>query len=242
VVSQARLLNSMYYSAMDFTYMLDRTTVTVGAPSKLAISTSPASVGASSSARAATGSSALVVALGSVLLSTVSTCSSITLVVRCVIRDTSSSTVGAGMQLLSVGSPTVSQSSPSPCSTGSGDGISCDNSEFNCQHTNTSRQVLDYTTRGTHLLGRSLCHFQLFGDTFACHIPWPPRRCRETSLQTSRWILNEGDIGQPRSAELGPQLNPLLQRLPVFFVGRIFNGDGVVTFADFAAFFTLALL
>jgi hypothetical protein len=33
VVSQARLLNSMYYSGMDFTYKLDRTTLTVGAPS-----------------------------------------------------------------------------------------------------------------------------------------------------------------------------------------------------------------
>jgi hypothetical protein len=29
----------------------------------------------------------------------------------------------------------VSQSSTSPCSMGSNDGISCDNSEFNCQHT-----------------------------------------------------------------------------------------------------------
>jgi hypothetical protein len=50
VVSQTRLLNSMYYSGMDFTYRLDRTTVTVGAPSMLAISMSPASAGASSSA------------------------------------------------------------------------------------------------------------------------------------------------------------------------------------------------
>jgi hypothetical protein len=50
VVSQARLLNSMYYSGMDFTYKLDRTTITVGAPSMLAMSTSPTSAGASSSA------------------------------------------------------------------------------------------------------------------------------------------------------------------------------------------------
>jgi hypothetical protein len=42
------------------------------------------------------------------------TCGSTTLVVRRVICDTSSSTVGAGLRLLSVGSPTARQSSPSP--------------------------------------------------------------------------------------------------------------------------------
>jgi hypothetical protein len=47
-------------------------------------------------------------------------------------------------------------------------------------------------------------------------------------------------VGQPRSAELGPQLEPLLQRLPILLVGHIFYGDSVVTFADFAAFFGLA--
>jgi hypothetical protein len=94
VVSQARLLNSMYYSGMDFTYKLDRTTVTVGAPSMLAISMSLSSAGASSSARAATGSPDPVVGLGSGLLSSVGTYSSATLVACCVMRDRSSSTVG----------------------------------------------------------------------------------------------------------------------------------------------------
>jgi hypothetical protein len=126
-----------------------------------------------------------VVALGSGLLSTAGACGSTTLVIRCVICDTSSSTVGAGLRLLSVASPTVSQSSPSPRSTGSDDGISCDNSEFKLSAYNTSKQVLDYSTRGTHLLGRRLCHFQLLGDTFARHITRPPQRCRETSLQAS---------------------------------------------------------
>jgi hypothetical protein len=112
VVSQARLLNSMYYSGMDFTYNLDRITITVGAPSNLAISTSLASAGASSSAWAATGSPAPVVVLDSGLLSSAGTCGSTTLLVCCVICDTSSSTVGAGLRLLSVGSPSVSQSSP----------------------------------------------------------------------------------------------------------------------------------
>jgi hypothetical protein len=50
-----------------------------------------------------------------------------------------------------------------------------------------------------------------------------------------------GDIGQPRSAEPGPQLKRLLECLPIFLVGCIINGDGVVTFADFTALFGLAL-
>jgi hypothetical protein len=48
-------------------------------------------------------------------------------------------------------------------------------------------------------------------------------------------------VGQPRSAEPGPQLKPLLKCLPILLVGRIFNGDGVVTFSDFTAFFGFAL-
>jgi hypothetical protein len=43
VVNQVRLPIYMYYSAKIYTYKLDRTTVTVGAPSMLAMSTSPAS-------------------------------------------------------------------------------------------------------------------------------------------------------------------------------------------------------
>jgi hypothetical protein len=48
VVNQVRLPSYTYYSGKIFTYKLDRTTVTVGAPSMLAMSTSPASAGASS--------------------------------------------------------------------------------------------------------------------------------------------------------------------------------------------------
>jgi hypothetical protein len=32
-----------------------------------------------------------------------------------------------------------------------------------------------------------------------------------------------------------------LERFPILLVGRIVNGDGVITFADFTAFFGLAL-
>jgi hypothetical protein len=32
-----------------------------------------------------------------------------------------------------------------------------------------------------------------------------------------------------------------LERFPILLVGRIFNGDGVITFADFTVFFGLAL-
>jgi hypothetical protein len=124
---------------------------------------------------------------------------------------------------------------------GSDDGISCDNSEFKLSAYNTSRQVLDYSTRGTYLLGRRLCHLQLFGNTFARHIARLPRRRRETSLHASRWLLDKGDIGQPRSAEPGPQLKSLLQRFLILLIRRIFNGDSIVTFADFTAFLGLAL-
>jgi hypothetical protein len=55
-----------YYSGRLNTYKLDRTTVTVGAPSMLAMSTSPASAGASSCA-SATATSSAAAAAGSVL-------------------------------------------------------------------------------------------------------------------------------------------------------------------------------
>jgi hypothetical protein len=55
-----------YYSGRSNTYKLDRTTVTVGAPRMLAMSTSPASAGASSCATAAAASS-VVTAAGTAL-------------------------------------------------------------------------------------------------------------------------------------------------------------------------------
>jgi hypothetical protein len=114
VVSQARLSNYMYYSGMDFTYKLNQTTVTVGAPSILAISTSPASAGASSSASAATGPPGPVVVEGSGLPSSVDAGGSPTPVACCADSGTISSTVGAGLRLLSVAPPTVSQLSSAP--------------------------------------------------------------------------------------------------------------------------------
>jgi hypothetical protein len=75
-----------------------------------------------------------VVAAGSVLLSTTGACGSTTIVDRCVNYDMRFSMVGAGLRLLSAGSPTVSHSPSSPWSTGSEGGISCKHSEFSCQH------------------------------------------------------------------------------------------------------------
>jgi hypothetical protein len=114
VVSQERLLNYMYYSGMDFTYKLDRTTVTVGVPNKLAISTSLASAGTSSSTWETTGSTAPVVAEGSGLLSSVDARGSPALLACCADSGTTSSTVGSGLRLLSVGPLTVPQLSSSP--------------------------------------------------------------------------------------------------------------------------------
>jgi hypothetical protein len=103
----------MYYSKPDFPYKLDRTTVTVGAPSILAISTSVASVGASSSAWANIGSTVPVVVEGSGLLYSADARGSAVTVACCTISGTVSSTVGAGLRLLSVAPPTVSQLSSS---------------------------------------------------------------------------------------------------------------------------------
>jgi hypothetical protein len=41
-------------------------------------------------------------------------------------------------------------------------------------------------------------------------------------------------------AKPGPQLEPLLKRLLVLLVGRIFNDDSIVTVANFAVFSGLA--
>jgi hypothetical protein len=114
VVSQARLPTYMYYSKNDFTYKMDRTIVTVGAPSLLAMSTSPASAGASSSVWATTGSPIPVVAEGSGLLSSADARGSAVIDVCCAISGMVSSTVGAGLRLLSVAPPTVSQLSSPP--------------------------------------------------------------------------------------------------------------------------------
>jgi hypothetical protein len=86
----------------------------VGAPSILAISTSPASVGASSSASAATSHLTPVVAEGSGLLSSIDAGGSPTPVACCADSGTISSMVGAGLRLLSIAPPTVSQLSSAP--------------------------------------------------------------------------------------------------------------------------------
>jgi hypothetical protein len=109
VISRVRLPTYMYYSKIDFTHKLDQTTVMVGAPSMLAISTSPASAGVSPSTWATTGSTAPVVAEGSGLLSSVDARGSPATVACRAISSTTSSMVGAGLRLLSDAPPTVYQ-------------------------------------------------------------------------------------------------------------------------------------
>jgi hypothetical protein len=53
--------------------------------------------------------------------------------------------------------------------------------------------------------------------------------------------VEEKDIGQSRAAEPRPQLEPLLKRLLVIFIRRVFDDNSVVPFADLAALFVLAL-
>jgi hypothetical protein len=114
VISKARLPTYTYYSKIEFTYRLDQTTVTVGEPNKLEISTSPAFEGASSSTWETTGSTASVVTKGSGLLSSIDARGSPALLACCADAGTIYSTVGAGLKLLSVAAPTVSQLSSSP--------------------------------------------------------------------------------------------------------------------------------
>jgi hypothetical protein len=206
VVHQVRLSNYMYYSGKIFTYKLDRTTVTTGALSMLAMSTSPASAGDSYSASVAAGSSAAVATAGSVLPSAIGA------------GGTTSVMAGAGLRLLSAGSPTVSQSPSSPWSTGSEGGISCKQRNFVVSIHNIEKQVLDYSTRGAYLLRRSLSNLLLLGHALACHVAWPPRRRMQTILQASWRILDERDIRQSRAAESRPQLEPLLKRFLVIFI------------------------
>jgi hypothetical protein len=132
----------MYYSGRITTYKFDRTTVTVGALRMLAISTSPALVGASSCASVAAASSATAAA-GAVPSSATGGWRDIC--------AKSSSTVGAGLRLAPAdGSPTVSQSPSSPCSTGSEGDISCKQGNFvvNIQHRDVSTR-LPYSRRLT---------------------------------------------------------------------------------------------
>jgi hypothetical protein len=141
----------------------------------LAMSTSPASVGTSSSAWVAAGSSAAAVTAGSVLLSTTGACGSTIIVDRSVNCDTSSCTVGAGLRFFQPALP------PSPSRLRSPDlrgwkaesPASTQNSVFSIH-----RQVLDYSTRRVYLLRCSLGDFQLLGNALACHIARPPQRRR----------------------------------------------------------------
>jgi hypothetical protein len=80
----------------------------------LAISMSPASASSSASAWATTGSTAPVVAEGSGLLSSVDARGSQVTVACRAVSGMVPSTVGAGLRLLSVAPPTVSQFSSSP--------------------------------------------------------------------------------------------------------------------------------
>jgi hypothetical protein len=121
------------------------------------------------------------------------------------------------------------------------DGISYEQQNFAINTHNIEKQVLDYPTRGFYLLGCGLSDLELLGYALACHVAQPPRRRRQTSLQISRRILDERDIGQSRAAKPRPQLEPLLKRLLVIFIRCVFDDNSAVPFTDFAVLFGLAL-
>jgi hypothetical protein len=129
----ARLLIYITTREIGYTHKLDRTTVTVGAPSMLAMSTIPPSAITSSSTWAPSRCSTLAVGEGSGLLSLADACASLAPAACCAASGTATPVEGAGLRLLSVAPPTMSQVSSSPWSTRSEGGMSCDNIRFHCQ-------------------------------------------------------------------------------------------------------------
>jgi hypothetical protein len=102
---QARLPIYMNYSEIDYTHKIDRTTVTVGAPSMLAISSILASTGTSSSTWATYGVAAPVVTEGSGLISSTDARGSSVTATCCAASSTNDLVVGVGLWLLSVALP-----------------------------------------------------------------------------------------------------------------------------------------
>jgi hypothetical protein len=100
MISQARLSIYTNYSEIGYTYKLDQTTITVGVPSKLAISTILAFAGASSSTRAPSGSTAPIIEEGFGLLSSVDARGSSVTPACCAAFGVAASVVGDGLRLL----------------------------------------------------------------------------------------------------------------------------------------------
>jgi hypothetical protein len=93
-----------------------------------------------------------------------------------------------------------------------------------------------------YLLGRSLRDLQLLGHTLPGHVARLPRRRGQASLQASWLILNERYVRQSRTAELRLQLEALLERLVIIvLLGRVFDDNRVVSFANFAPLLGLGL-
>jgi hypothetical protein len=90
-------------------------------------------------------------------------------------------------------------------------------------------------------MGCGFCHLQFLSDTLSCHIARHSRRRGKSNLQASQLVNNKGDIGQSRATKPGLQLKSLLECLCILLVGGVFNGHGVITLADLAAFLHFAL-
>jgi hypothetical protein len=147
-----KIIDLHNYSRDWLHYKLDRTTVMVGAPSMQAISTIPASAGASSSTWAPSGCSAPVVEEGSGLLSSADACEVGTSCLLCHLRH----------RYFSGGSWTVTPLSRSshrvpgfffPLVHGVGRRNIIRQLKIQLSACSTPWKVLDYTTRGTYLLG-----------------------------------------------------------------------------------------
>jgi hypothetical protein len=191
VVNPVRLPNLMYYSGRISTYSLDRTTVAVGAPRILAISTNPTSAGASSWASVAAASSATA-ATDAVLPSATGGW-----------RDNyakSSSTVGLGCGWLQLVLPLYPNHLRHPALRGR-KAESPASKEFRRQYTTSRHKYSTTLFKEAYLLGCGLRDLKFLGHALAGHVARLLRRRRQTSLLASGRILNERDLRQARAAE-----------------------------------------
>jgi hypothetical protein len=161
----------MCYSGKIFTYRLDRTTVTVGGPRMLAMSTSPASVDTSSCASLAACSSAVaVVAL--VLPSTTGAGASAT--------PRAPPRWEPGHDYLQPAPPPYQSRLRPPCSSRKAEFLQA--MEFHRQHITSRHKYSTTLLKESYLLRCGLHDLKLLGHALAGHVARPPWRRRQTSL------------------------------------------------------------
>jgi hypothetical protein len=131
---------------------------------------------------------------------------------------TASVMVGAGLRLLSAGSPTVSQSPSSPWSTGSKGGISCKQRNFVVSIHNIEKQVLDYPTQGAYLLRRGLGSFSFLATHLRAMLRGLLGGTGKLASKVVGGSWMSGTLGSSGRLNLDRSWKPLLKRFLVIFI------------------------